>query len=77
MRSPASASSTSFSEAPREMSSGTIADGKMTTPRSGSTDSSAGTATPLMSSSKPKKRCAASGSPATGPSRVGSSSDIR
>ena len=53
MRSPVSASSTSLSEAPREMSSGTIADGKMTTPRSGRIGSSSGTATSLMSSSKP------------------------
>ena len=34
----------------------------MTTPRSGRIGSSAGTATPLMSSSKPKKRCPAFGS---------------
>ena len=35
MRSPASASSTALSELPREMSSGTIAEGKITTPRRG------------------------------------------
>ncbi len=37
MRSPASACSTTFSDGPREISSGTIADGNTTTPRSGST----------------------------------------
>src|SRR5215472_15151555 len=56
MRSPASACSTTFNDGPREMSSGTIADGKTTTPRSGSTGSSAGTLMPLRSSSKPKAR---------------------
>jgi hypothetical protein len=35
------------------MRSGTIAEGKMTTPRSGRIGRFAGTATPLMSSSKP------------------------
>src|SRR5207247_2389078 len=56
MRSPARHSSTSLSEAPREMRSGTMAEGKSTTPRSGRMGSSAGTATPLMSSSKPTRR---------------------
>src|SRR5437773_2777105 len=53
MRSAARQSSTSLSEAPREMSSGTMAEGKITTPRSGRMGSSAGTVTPLVSSSKP------------------------
>ena len=53
MRSSVSRSSTSFSEAPREISSGTIADGKMTTPRSGRIGRTSGTATSLTSSSKP------------------------
>src|SRR5436190_43470 len=73
MRSPARHSSTNLSEAPREMSSGTMAEGKITTPRSGRMGSSAGTATPLMSSSKPKKRWPTSG-PRPGDSRLGSSS---
>ncbi len=52
-----------FERAGREISNGTMADGKMTTPRKGRMASSAGTAIPLKSSSKPKKRCSFGSSP--------------